>query len=179
MNEIGPNQLMSEYLELRTDLVGFLTARLGDRSTAEDVYQELYIRLSAAHPHGTLENPRGFIYRSAYNLANEYARAQQRRVKRDGTWAKLATQTKGREAVSDIPDADDAIEAKRRLELLLKGLADLTPKCREAFTQHHLRGLSHSEIAISMGVSTKAIEKQMTIALKHLASKLGFIRLHN
>lgn len=179
MNDLSINQLMSEYLELRTDLLRFLTARLGDRATAEDVYQELYVRLSGAHPRGELENPRGFIYRSAYNLANEYARAQQRRIRRDGTWAELSTYTKGTDAVSDVPDADAAIEAKRRLALLMSSLDELTPKCREVFTQHHLRGLSHSEIALSMGVSVKAVEKQMTVALKHLAAKLGFIRLHN
>ena len=170
---------MSTYLEMRTELVRFLTARLGNHAGAEDVYQELFLRLKAARPQDDIENPRGFIFRSAYNLANEQVRASQRRSKRDDAWTDLSGHKIGADSVSDEPPADDAIDARRRLKELMAGLDELTPKSREVFVKHHLQGQSHRDIADGLGISVKAVEKQMTLALKNLAARLGIVRVRH
>ncbi len=174
-NHQAANPLTDAYVALRADLVRFLTARLGNHAAAEDVYQELFVRIRTAQA-DVIENPPAFLFRSAYNLANEFARAGHRRVRRDDAWTDLTNQKVGINFISDGPDADDAIDAKRRLDQLLDGLNELTPKCRMVFTQHHLQGLSHRQIADGLGVSIKAVEKQMTTALKYLAAKLGVER---
>jgi RNA polymerase sigma factor (sigma-70 family) len=179
LNELILNQLVSEYLGLREELLRFLTARLGDQAAAEDVYQELFMRLRGIHPDGGIENPRGFICRSAYNLANEFARANQRRSKRDRAWTDLTGHKVGMDSISDTPSPDDVIDAKRRLGILVDALDDLTPRCREIFMLRHARGLSHREVAGELGLSIKAVEKQMTTALRHLAIKLGFTKSRN
>ncbi len=179
LNDAALDRLMSAYLDMRTELVRFLTARLGSHAAAEDIYQELFLRLRAARPQANIENLRGFIFRSAYNLANEHARAGQRRSKRDAAWSDLAGHKLGPESVADEPPADDAIDSKRKLEDLMAGLADLTPKSREVFVLHHLKGQSHRDIADGLGISVKAVEKQMTLALKSLAARLGIVRLRH
>jgi RNA polymerase sigma factor (sigma-70 family) len=173
LSETVFNRLVSEYLAMRTELVRFLTARLGQAPAAEDIYQEIFIRLKNGQLPEDVGNTRAFIYRMAYNLANDLRRTGQRRAARDGAWFNVATQTMGPEAVSDHPDADDAIDAKRKLDALLAGVAELPAKCREVFTLHRLQGLSHRDIAAHLGITTKTVEKHMTTALKHLTLKMA------
>lgn len=173
LTETAFNQLISEYLAMRTELVRFLAARLGQASTAEDIYQEIFVRLKLGQLPEDVGNPRAFIYRMAYNLANDVRRAGQRRAARDGAWLGMATQTVGTEAIADRPDADAAIDARRKLDLMLACIDELPAKCREVFTLHKLQGLSHRDVASRLGVTKKTVEKHMTTALKHLAIKLA------
>ena len=166
------NPLVSIYLEMREELVRFLTARLGDRATAEDVNQELFVRLRLGHLSGDIASPRAYIYKAAYNAANEYERARRRQTVRDTAWVDSTTQKIGAETISNDVDAERALEAKHRLRVLTAALAELPPKCREVFIMCRLRELSHREIADDLGISTKTVEKHMTTALKHLTTKL-------
>ncbi len=172
LTETAFNQLISEYLAMRTELVRFLAARLGQAATAEDIYQEIFVRLKLGQLPEDVGNPRAFIYRVAHNLANDLRRTGQRRAARDGAWLDTATQTVGTEAVADRPDADAAIDAKRKLDLMLASIDALPGKCREVFVLHRLQGLSHRDIAANLGITTKTVEKHMTTALKHLAVAL-------
>lgn len=161
---------------MRTELVRFLAARLGDMGAAEDTYQEIFVRLRQARLPEDVGNARAFLYKMAYNLANDARRSRRRRTVRDNAWTDTVTHKVGIDAVADNPDVDAAIDAKRTLDLLLSGLVELPAKCREVFTLHRLRGLSHREIADSLGITTKTVEKHMTTALKHLALKVGRAR---
>ena len=160
---------MTEYLALREVLLRFLTARLGDTASADDVYQELFVRLQASALPAEISNPRGYLFRIAYNLANEFARARRRQSIRDAKWTDLNTHKIGAEAVADIAPADDAFDSKERLATVIQALESLAPKSRDIFLMCRVKGLSHRDIADVMGVSTKTVEKHMTAALKHLS----------
>jgi len=172
LSEIARTQLIAAYVAMRDELVRFLSARLGQTAQAEDIYQDIFVRLSAAHLPDEVGSPRAFLYRMAFNLANDHRRASSRRVARDGAWVDLATQSTGGEAVADHPNIDQAIDARRQVEVMLAALKDLSPKCREVFTLHRLKGLSHREVAENLGITTKTVEKHMTSALKQLTFKL-------
>lgn len=166
------DQLLASYGDLRAELLRFLAARLGNLTAAEDVYQELYLRLRVAAPTAELRDARSFIYRSAYNLANEQVRALRRREARDAKWIDQTTDLMGGEAVALDRAADEALAAKQRLQAVAKGISELPPRCREVFTLCRVRGLGHREVAESLGISIKAVEKHITAALKHLVIKL-------
>lgn len=172
LTETTFNQLVSEYLGMRADLLRFLTARLGQPAAAEDIYQEIFIRLRQGQLPGDVSNARAFIYKMAYNLANDAHRAGSRRATRDSAWIDASTQKIGTDAVAGDPDIDAAIDAKRRLDLMVAALAALPTKCREVFTLHRLQGLSHREVAAKLGITTKTVEKHMTTALKQLVLTL-------
>jgi RNA polymerase sigma factor (sigma-70 family) len=167
------NPLVSTYLEMREELVRFLTARLGDRATAEDVNQELFVRLRLGQFSGDIASPRAYVFKAAYNAANEYERARRRQTVRDTAWVDSTTQKIGADTVSNDVDAERALEAKHRLRVLTNALAELPPKCREVFTLCRLRELSHREVADTLGITTKTVEKHMTTALKYLTTKFG------
>lgn len=168
MTEGALGVLMSEYLAMREVLLRFLNARLGDAAAADDIYQELFVRLKSGALPADLANPRGYLFRMAYNLANEFTRARRRQEARDAHWTDATTHKVGLDTVSDAAPADDALAAKERLETVMKALESLPPKSREVFVLCRVRGLSHRDVAETMGISTKTVEKHMTAALKHL-----------
>jgi len=166
-------ELMSAYANMRADVLRFLTARLGNAALAEDVYQDLFLRLQAAHLPEGIRDPRGFVLKSAYNLANETLRARRRQALRDANWTEATTSRMGVEAVAQERAADDALDAKRKLATLAAAIAELPPRCREVFTLCRVQGQTHREVSDALGITTKAVEKHITTALKHLTSKLG------
>lgn len=172
MTQIVRQQLISIYVAMRDELVRFLSARSGQAALAEDIYHDIFVRLNTAHLPDEIGSPRAFLYRMAFNLANDHRRAASRRVARDGAWLDVATQSAGGEAISDQPDVDRAIDARRQVEHMLAALSDLSPKCRQVFTLHRLQGLSHRQVAETLGITTKTVEKHMTAALKQLTLKL-------
>lgn len=153
---------------MREVLLRFLTARLGDPAAADDVYQELFVRLRGGALPQDLTNPKGYLFRMAYNLANELSRARRRQEARDIHWTDATTQKVGADTISDTAAADEALASKERLAAVMRALEGLPPKTREVFVMCRVRGLSHRDIAEVMGISTKTVEKHMTAALKHL-----------
>jgi len=132
-----------------------LSARLGNNAAAEDVYQELFIRLRQTQLPDDVTNVRGFLFRTAYNLANEHARTNRRRGTRDANWVEATTHTVGPERVFDQPGADEALAAKQQVRSVMAALEELSPKCREVFTQCRVNGLSHREVSEQLGIRRK------------------------
>ncbi len=93
---------------MREVLLRFLTARLGDAAAADDLYQELFVRLRGGGLPADLSNPKGYLFRMAYNLANETTRAKRRQAAREADWTDATTHKVGAETVTDAAAADDA-----------------------------------------------------------------------
>lgn len=168
------DDLLGAYLAMRADLVRFLKARLGDSAAAEDVYQDLYLRLQSAALPDAVGEPRAFLYKMAYNLANDRGRAARRRGAREQAWQDAAIhKLADAMPVADIPAAEDAIDARRRLARVMAWIDELPPRCREVFTLHRLKGVPHQEIASRLGITTKAVEKHMATAFRILEEKAG------
>ncbi len=165
------DDLLGAYLALRADLLRFLKARLGDAAAAEDLYQDLYLRLQSAELPDAVGGPRAFLYKMAYNLANDRARAARRREIRDQEWQDAATHKVGDAPVADAPPVEDAIDARRKLLRVMAWIDALPPRCREVFTLHRIAGVPHQEIASRLGISTKAVEKHMANAFRILGEK--------
>ena len=72
-------------------------------------------------------------------------------------------------------NVSSALELKELKEVLLQFTAELPERCREVFELSRTEHLSNKEISQKMGISEKAVERQMTIALKRL--KVSLMRL--
>lgn len=164
--------LIETYLERRLDLKRFLHARLGDEAQAEDLVQEIYIRLQAARLEQDIANPVGFLYRVAANLAIDVRRQRGRQTVRETHWVELTTHRIAADYVEDRPSAEDMLESKARLARLLAAVDELPPQCRTVFTHHKLDGLSHAEVSEKLGISRKTVEKHMARALRHLSQAM-------
>jgi len=168
-----PDPLLAAYLERRPSLVRFLAARAGSLSAAEDLVQELYLKLAARDPATEVSAPTAMLYRMALNLLLDRARGEARAGARDAGWRQVAHTAIGGEDIADEPAPDDAVASAQRLRQLVAAVADLPPQMGRAFRLHKLDGLSHAQTAATMGLSVKAVEKHISAALKALTRRLA------
>jgi len=167
------DQLLAAYLDKRGDLIRFLTARLGSAAAAEDLVQDLYVRLATIELADAVENPSAFLYRAAINLMLDRSRGQRRSDRREQAWQDSRHVTVGAVTTTDEPTPEAQVSARQRLRLLVEAVETLPPKTRRAFELHKFEGLSQVETAARLGVTRKTVEKQLAAALKQLAIKLA------
>lgn len=167
------NLLLTVFLEKRANLVRFFAARLGSRESAEDLAQDLYLKVSAMPQIDDLQSPMALLYRMGANLMLDRLRRDRRAAIREDAWLKTERTSLGGEDVVDQPPADEAVASRQRLARLIESLETLPPRMRHAFRLHKLEGMSHAETARAMGISISAVEKHVSAALKALLARLG------
>ena len=172
MNDDNPSPLVSAYLLKRRDLLRYFTMRLNSEAAAEDIVQDIYVRLAGVSAEG-VENPSAFLYRLGTNLMLDRLKHQRRAAARDDAWHGSRFVRAGREDVANDPPIEEALGARLRLQKIVDAMEELTPQRRRAFQLHKFEGLSHAETAAAMGISRSAVEKHISAALRLLLSRLG------
>lgn len=164
--------LESVYGLHRGELLRFLTARTGDPGEAEDILQEVWIRLhrSADAP---VANARAYLFRVAQNLVVDRLREKQRRMKRERLWLEehAATAASG-ETLDPGRNAEEALLEREETSLLAAAVDTLPEGARRVFELHKQEGLSHAEVAMRLGISKSGVEKHMAVAMKYFRRAL-------
>jgi RNA polymerase sigma-70 factor (ECF subfamily) len=164
--------LVRAFFEKRENLLLFLAARTRCMATAEDLVQDLYLKLSAVPAHSEVRAPAALLYRMAANLMVDHVRSAQRASRRDAQWRRDGRQALGGEEIVDEPAADEVVIARQRVRQLAEAVAELPPQMGRAFRLHKLEGRSQAETAQAMGVSTKMVEQHIQAAIRRLAERL-------
>lgn len=164
--------LVAVYLEKRADLRRFFTARLGSLEAAEDLVQEIYLKLAAGEVEADIQNPSAYLYRLGSNLMFDRIKQQRRSIARDDGWRSATRNVVGGVDVAAEAPADEAVASRERLRLLIAALQEVAPDHRRAFQLHKFDGLAQAEVAEVMGVSRSSIEKWISSVLKHLHARL-------
>ncbi|QJU56513.1 sigma-70 family RNA polymerase sigma factor [Sphingomonas sp. AP4-R1] len=169
MEQDTSQELAALYGVYRADLLRFLIARTGDRGEAEDLLQELWIKVrqSAGAP---VANGRAYLYRIAQNMVVDRLRESQRRSRRERLWSDEATghQPSGVETADVRRNAEEAILDREEIAQLASAIATLPEGARRAFELHKIEGLSHADVAARLGISKSGVEKHMAVAMKYL-----------
>jgi RNA polymerase sigma factor (sigma-70 family) len=159
------------YQEHRAQLLRFLRARTGNSAEAEDLVQELWLRLRRQSS-GPIANGRAYLFQSANNLALDRARERQRRARRDRLWGESMQDGTGGEPAAAEPAPDQALIEQEEAQQLAAAVAALPEGARRAFLLHKIEGCSHAEVATRLGISRSGVEKHMALAMKHLRRSL-------
>lgn len=162
--------LLAAYGVQRADLLRFLVARTGDRAEAEDVLQELWIRVAAAAGGRPVGDGRSYLFRMAQNLVVDRLRERQRRAHRERLWSVAEARGGERDA---SPDAERTMLEREELACLTAAIEDLPERARIALELHKFKGRSHAEVAAALGISRSGVEKHMATAIRHLRRALG------
>jgi RNA polymerase sigma-70 factor (ECF subfamily) len=163
--------LLAAYFDRKDDLRRFFVARLGSATDADDLMQDLYLKLTGVPVNDDIRNPGAYLYRLAANVMLDRLRQQRRASARDADWRRAHTAGDAADDIADAPAADDAVAARQQLRLLVKALEDLPPQTQRVFRLHKFEGLSHAETAAKLGISRSAVEKHMIAALRHLTAR--------
>ena len=169
----GEDPLVQAYMARRANLIRFFAARTGSQAAAEDLAQELYLKLAARPAGDVADNPTAFLYRAALNLMVDRTRGETRAAARDAQWRGAHGTLMAGEEVAREPAADEVAASRQRLRQLIEAVAALPPQMQRAFSLHKLDGLSHAQTAQAMGISVKSVEKHISAALKALTARLS------
>lgn len=160
--------LIEAYLEKRTMLVRYFTARTRDAHVAEDIVQELYLKIADRIDQTGVDNPSAFLFRAANNIWLNRMRTEGRESRRNGQWHEATRHAIGEEVVVDEPDAETRLVAREQLDLVMQGIEDLPDRTRDIFRLHKLSGFNQAQVAQQLGVSKSTVEKHLCAALKAL-----------
>ncbi|MBW8812630.1 MAG: sigma-70 family RNA polymerase sigma factor [Caulobacterales bacterium] len=144
-------------------LVRRIQAATRRSADAEDLLQAAFVRMQEYARRQPVENPAGFLVRTAVNLSIDAARQQASRGE-----LLMAASDLG-EVVDDQPLQDEVLQVRKRLEDVKRALAELSPRTRDIFLMHRIDGLKYREIAEREGVTVSAVEKHIAKAVLHLS----------
>ena len=130
------------------------------RIDIEDLTQETILRALEAERRTTIEEPRRFLV----GIAKNVARAELER--RSKITAGLLDDFDPDSYVSDEPAVDDAVDARRRMQVFGAAVAMLPPQCQKVFVLKHVYGASHREIADKLDIALSTVEKHVALGLK-------------
>lgn len=168
----GEIPLIRAFFERRENLILFLAARTRDMATAEDLVQDLYLKIAGLDPKAEVRAPEALLYRMAANLMVDHVRSAQRSSRRSAEWRTETQTVLGGQVVAQEAAADAALIGKERVRQLAAAVADLPPQMGRAFRLHKLEGMSQAQTAQAMGVSVKMVEAHVAAAIKQLAQRL-------
>ena len=161
-------ELLAAYIENRADLRAFFLVRLRSETEADDLFQELYVKVAAVAPGLEIEQPLAFLYRQASNLMLDRLRIRKRSSRRDAEWRRTHHLAGDCEDIADEPTAFDVVAGRERLTRLTRAVARLPGPVQTVFRMHKFEGLSHKEVAERLGISKSLVEKHMIAALRFL-----------
>lgn len=152
-------------MAIRADLLRFLTARQVAAEEAEDLLQDMFVKL-AARATGPVAEPRAYLYRMLDNLLLDSRRTSARRVAREGKWTE-ASPGAGNGA-DDSPSSERELVARERLRLVSDRLAHLPERTLLVFRRFRIDEMPQREIAGELGISVSAVEKHLQRAYRLL-----------
>ncbi|MGS2722487.1 RNA polymerase sigma factor [Porticoccus sp. GXU_MW_L64] len=133
---------------------------------AEEVVQEAFVRLLRLDEPDTHSYLRSYLQRIASNIAIDRYRRSQRSPE-----VVANPEDDSHQGIHQL-SPERIQQSRQTLNELQKCLAQLSPKCRVAFTQYKIQGKSYSEIAQSMGVSESMVRKYVLQALRFSYAEL-------
>jgi RNA polymerase sigma factor (sigma-70 family) len=153
---LDADALVRQY---REPLKRFFQRRLRDRTDAEDLAQEVLLRLTRKHSLVRQTRP-AYIFLTARSVLLD--RVRRDRVRERGDLHESD------EAALEAPSAERVCSAQERVQRVSQLMEALTPRVRQVFTMHRVEGLAYTEIAQALGITMSTVEKHMSAALRFL-----------
>jgi RNA polymerase sigma-70 factor (ECF subfamily) len=151
--------LESYYAAHRDELLTFVSSRLGGSYLAEDLVQDVFMRLMVSDKMITETTLPCLVYTVTRRLICDFYRRRSTREE----YEHYITHSEG----SDT-SMESIISAHELTERLERGLARIPQNCREIYRLHVYGGMKVSEISTQLGEGYKSVEHRLGTARKEM-----------
>ena len=133
----------------------------------DDIVQETYAILAGLPAVAQIHNPRAYMFQVAQTVVLQRLR-RAAIVRIDAV-----EEIESLRILDDEPSPEQLVSDRQELRHVAMLIAQLPPKCREAFLLRKVEGLSQREIAHRMGVSEGTVEKHIAKGVRLLMDAMA------
>ncbi|MFC4314931.1 RNA polymerase sigma factor [Steroidobacter flavus] len=131
----------------------------------DDLAQEVFLRLLRYSDDVAVDNPQGYLFRIAANVANEWRERSRVRKPHDDSWLD-ELQIEARD------EPENAFARTRADEYVQRAVDRLPPRQREVLLLHVNEGLTYKQIAQQRGLTYRIVLRDLTRAYSTLRMQL-------
>ena len=162
MDNVCEEEVFSSLFKTNSKTVfNYIYYKFGNEEKAYDVVQEAFVKLWENCAKVSPEKAKSYVYTIANNLYLNVIKAEKVRLK----YADRSNNT-------SYESPEFLMEEKEYKAKLDRALNSLPENQRTTFLLNRIDGKKYAEIAEMEGVSVKAIEKRMSLALKALRDQI-------
>lgn len=149
------------YISHRDELLAFVSSRLGGSDFAEDIVQNVFLKLLTTDKMISEVTLPSLVYTIARNLITDYYR-------RHTNYEEYEHYIKSQ----GLSSQESVFSVREITERLERGLARLPENCREIYRMHIYGGMKVSEISQELGEGYKSVEHRLGFARKAMRQYL-------
>ena len=147
-------------------LKSYFAKRLARPAEADDLVQEVFLKLSKRPNLTGIERIEGYIFRTASSVLTDHIRKDARTGANNESFDEEGH-------VQPTASIERRVEARQKVQQVVDALQELPKITRRVFVLYHLRNLRQKEIAAMLDMSLRTLEKHMSTASRHLYRRLG------
>ena len=168
MADPKPSLVVRLFAEHRGALQAFFRRRIRSKADAQDLAQEVYLRMLRVSNQEAIRDPVLYLYTVANNLVKELAVLDRRQASGIDIGEVAA-----HEQLETLPEFDGELDLEQRVARLRVVLKQLRPKWQAAVELYFTHGLSYREIAARLEVSPQMVKKYVAQALLHCRRRMA------
>ncbi len=150
----------------------FFLRRLQNAADAADATQETFLRLLSAAPRNPIENPEGYLFRTARNIAFDQ---EQLRRKRAQVECPVTDENAILNVASDAPSPEAEIIDRQRLYFFERALLGLPERARTVLLLNRKEGWPYPAIAQHLGISPNTVYNDVRMAMAHCVDAMAHL----
>lgn len=162
----GRTDVAGWYDQYHSRLLQYLRRSLRTASDAEDVSQEVFLRLLRVPEDRVIEHPRAYLFRVAANVINDWRSGQK------------MFETRAPEELDGVPgpdNCDEEYDDRKRKDQIRRAVDLLPPHYRAALLLSAQHGMTYREVASHMDVSERMVKRYVVKAYARLREHLSTI----
>ena len=156
------NDIVAAYRKYHPVLHAFLLRGSRAAHEADDLAQEVYLRLARMPPVALIRSPKAFLFKTAVNLLRDRSRRSYTKM------IAKSVSTHDLDLEDKCAEPSRILESRQRLSAAATVVAALKPATQRAFLLARLEAKSYAQIAAEMGISTSMVEKHVSAGIAAL-----------
>ena len=153
--------------EFRDPLLRFFYKRVPGTVEAEDLVQEVFLRLARRADLTSIDKVEGYLFQTAASVIAD--RFRRDAVRQEGEHEPFEEEAHGGEVFSP----ERVFMGKQAVQTLIDALFELPERTRNVFVLYHFERMRQVDIASRLKIGLSTVEKHMARANAHLLKRVG------